>query len=86
MTGQLATEQATGELRRAALGLAVVTVVSRLAGFARGLVFVRAVGATDVGDTYTRANTGPQHRLRDGRRRRFGQQCGAGAGRPGRRG
>ena len=47
------------ELRRGALGLAVVTVLSRLAGFARGLVFVRAVGATDVGDTYTRANTVP---------------------------
>ncbi len=47
------------ELRRGAVGLAVVTVVSRLAGFARGLVFVRAVGATDVGDTYTRANTVP---------------------------
>ena len=28
-------------------------------GFARGIVFVRAVGATDVGDTYTRANTVP---------------------------
>jgi putative peptidoglycan lipid II flippase len=47
------------ELRRGAVGLAAVTAVSRLAGFARGLVFVRAVGATDVGDTYTRANTVP---------------------------
>jgi putative peptidoglycan lipid II flippase len=47
------------ELRRGAAGLAAVTVVSRLAGFARGLVFVRAVGATDVGDTYARANTVP---------------------------
>jgi putative peptidoglycan lipid II flippase len=47
------------ELRRGAVGLAAVTMVSRLAGFARGLVFVRAVGATDVGDTYTRANTVP---------------------------
>ena len=44
---------------RGAAALAVVTVLSRLAGFARGLVFVRAVGATDVGDTYTRANTVP---------------------------
>ncbi len=48
-----------GEVRRAATLLAVVTVASRGAGFIRGLVFVRAVGATDVGDTYTRANTVP---------------------------
>jgi putative peptidoglycan lipid II flippase len=47
------------DLRRAAGGLAVVTLLSRVAGFARGIVFVRAVGATDVGDTYTRANTVP---------------------------
>ncbi|MDX6214188.1 MAG: putative peptidoglycan lipid flippase [Frankiales bacterium] len=47
------------ELRRGAAGLAVMTIGSRLAGFARGLVFVRAVGATDVGDTYTRANSVP---------------------------
>ena len=46
-------------LHRAAGGLAAVTLLSRLAGFARGVVFVRAVGATDVGDTYTRANTVP---------------------------
>jgi putative peptidoglycan lipid II flippase len=52
-------DPSTSELRRGAAGLAIVTVVSRLAGFARGLVFVRAVGATDVGDTYARANTVP---------------------------
>ena len=53
------TEVTGHDVRRAAGGLAVVTLLSRLAGFARGIVFVRAVGATDVGDTYTRANTVP---------------------------
>lgn len=47
------------DLRKAAGALAAVTLLSRVAGFARGIVFVRAVGATDVGDTYTRANTVP---------------------------
>jgi putative peptidoglycan lipid II flippase len=47
------------DLRKAAGGLAGVTLVSRVVGFARGIVFVRTVGATDVGDTYTRANTVP---------------------------
>ncbi|BEP15977.1 lipid II flippase MurJ [Acidothermaceae bacterium B102] len=53
------TDPARPAVHRAAAGLAVVTLLSRLAGFARGVVFVRAVGATDVGDTYTRANTVP---------------------------
>ncbi|HET6214406.1 MAG TPA: lipid II flippase MurJ, partial [Micromonosporaceae bacterium] len=43
----------------AAALIAVLTVVSRIAGFARVLVFNWAVGATDLGDIYLAANTVP---------------------------
>jgi putative peptidoglycan lipid II flippase len=43
----------------AALLIAVLTVASRLAGFARTVVFVHLVGAHDLGDIYQSANTVP---------------------------
>jgi putative peptidoglycan lipid II flippase len=43
----------------AALLIAVLTVAARLAGFARTVVFVQAVGATNLGDIYQSANTVP---------------------------
>ncbi|MGY1604360.1 murein biosynthesis integral membrane protein MurJ [Geodermatophilus sp. SYSU D00815] len=43
----------------AAALIAVLTVLSRLAGFVRTLVFTNAVGADSTGDTYTAANTVP---------------------------
>ena len=43
----------------AAAVIAVFTVVVRLAGFARTLVFAGAVGTTDLGDIYQTANTIP---------------------------
>ncbi|MDR7274384.1 murein biosynthesis integral membrane protein MurJ [Catenuloplanes atrovinosus] len=43
----------------AAALIAVLTVVSRLAGFGRTTVFAWTVGATDLGDTYLAANTLP---------------------------
>lgn len=46
-------------LAGAAALISAVTVVSRLLGFARNLVFTNAVGITDVGDAYTWANTLP---------------------------
>jgi putative peptidoglycan lipid II flippase len=48
----------TGLAGAAAL-ISVVTVVSRLLGFVRTLVFGRAVGYAEVGDAYTLANTLP---------------------------
>lgn len=48
----------TGLAGAAAL-ISVVTVVSRLLGFARNLVFAGAVGAEAVGDAYNWANTLP---------------------------
>ena len=44
---------------RAAAQLTVLTMASRLAGFARMLVFVWAVGAATLGDIYSSANTVP---------------------------
>jgi putative peptidoglycan lipid II flippase len=44
---------------RAAAQIGGLTVASRAAGFARMLVFVAAVGATDLGDMYQTANTVP---------------------------
>jgi putative peptidoglycan lipid II flippase len=44
---------------RAAALIAALTVASRTAGFARVLVFVAAVGNTDLGDMYQTANTIP---------------------------
>lgn len=46
-------------LAGAAALISVVTIVSRLLGFARTLTFTSAVGATTVGDAYTWANTLP---------------------------
>jgi putative peptidoglycan lipid II flippase len=43
----------------AAALIAVLTVLSRLAGFGRTLVFTNAVGADSTGDTYTAANNVP---------------------------
>ncbi|MDP9795896.1 putative peptidoglycan lipid II flippase [Catenuloplanes nepalensis] len=43
----------------AAALIAVLTVVSRVAGFARTTVFAWTVGPTDLGDTYLAANTLP---------------------------
>ncbi len=43
----------------AAAVIAVLTVVTRLAGFIRTLVFAGAVGSTDLGDIYQTANTIP---------------------------
>jgi putative peptidoglycan lipid II flippase len=43
----------------AAALIAVLTVLARLAGFARTLVFTNAVGAGTTGDTYTAANNVP---------------------------
>src|SRR3712207_8431295 len=43
----------------AAALIAVLTVLARLAGFGRTLVFTNAVGADSTGDVYTAANTVP---------------------------
>jgi len=43
----------------AAALIAVITLLARLAGFGRNLVFARTVGTTCVGDTYVAANTLP---------------------------
>jgi putative peptidoglycan lipid II flippase len=43
----------------AALLIAALTVLSRLAGFARTIVFTNAVGADSTGDTYQAANNVP---------------------------
>jgi putative peptidoglycan lipid II flippase len=43
----------------AAAGIAIVTVLARLAGFGRTAVLGRAVGPTCVGDTYTAVNAIP---------------------------
>ncbi len=43
----------------AAVLIAVLTLLARLAGFGRNLVFARTVGTTCVGDTYVAANTLP---------------------------
>jgi murein biosynthesis integral membrane protein MurJ len=44
---------------RAAVLIAAVTIVARLAGFARLFVFARTVGPSCLGDTYFTANTVP---------------------------
>ncbi|HEX3900837.1 MAG TPA: lipid II flippase MurJ [Mycobacteriales bacterium] len=46
-------------IARAALLIAVVTVLARAAGFARVIVFARIVGPSCLGDTYFTANTVP---------------------------
>lgn len=50
---------ATRSLARAAAAIAVVTVLARIAGFARTAVFSRAVGTGCVGSVYQTANTIP---------------------------
>ena len=49
----------TGSLLGAALVIGVITLFSRLAGFARWLVFARTVGSGCLGDAYTTANQLP---------------------------
>jgi putative peptidoglycan lipid II flippase len=46
-------------IARAALLIAIVTVLARAAGFARVIVFARIVGPSCLGDTYFTANTVP---------------------------
>jgi putative peptidoglycan lipid II flippase len=53
-----ARQVARGVAGAAAL-IAALTVLARLAGFGRTLVFTNAVGADSTGDTYTAANTVP---------------------------
>lgn len=48
-----------GELTRQARTIAVLTAASRVAGFARTLVFAATVGATAVGSIYQSTNTVP---------------------------
>jgi putative peptidoglycan lipid II flippase len=50
---------ATAQIAGAAVLIAVLTVASRLAGFARIVVFSGAVGQTHLGDAYQAANTIP---------------------------
>ena len=49
----------TRRIAGAAALIAVLTVVARVAGFGRTMVFAWAVGDTDLGDTYVVANTIP---------------------------
>ena len=49
----------TGSLLGAALVIGMITAFSRLAGFARWLVFARTVGSGCLGDAYTTANQLP---------------------------
>ncbi len=58
MTGPGLSTVAKGVGAAAAL-IAVITLLARLAGFGRNLVFARTVGTTCVGDTYVAANTVP---------------------------
>ena len=58
MTSPRVRAVATGIGAAAAL-IAVLTLLARLAGFGRNLVFARTVGTTCVGDTYVAANTVP---------------------------
>ena len=55
MTGRRVGQGVAG----AAALIAVLTVLARLAGFGRTLVFTNAVGAGSTGDTYTAANNVP---------------------------
>jgi putative peptidoglycan lipid II flippase len=58
VTAGTARRAATGVAGAAAL-IAVLTVLARLAGFGRTLVFTNAVGTGSTGDTYVAANTVP---------------------------
>jgi len=57
LTGRL--RRRTGSLLSAALVIGLITLFSRLAGFARWLVFARTVGSGCLGDAYTTANQLP---------------------------
>ncbi|HVW80451.1 MAG TPA: lipid II flippase MurJ [Mycobacteriales bacterium] len=64
MTDEVSLEELTPPTRgfstaRAAMLIAAVTVLARLAGFARIIVFARTVGPSCLGDTYFTANTVP---------------------------
>ncbi|MDQ3733904.1 MAG: MATE family efflux transporter [Actinomycetota bacterium] len=58
MTSPRVRTVATGVGAAAAL-IAVLTLLARLAGLGRNLVFARTVGTTCIGDTYVAANTVP---------------------------
>lgn len=58
VTGPRLRTVATG-VGAAAVLIAVLTLLARLAGLGRNLVFARTVGTTCVGDTYVAANTVP---------------------------
>ncbi|WP_029432561.1 murein biosynthesis integral membrane protein MurJ [Blastococcus sp. URHD0036] len=55
----MTSRQAARGVAGAAALIAVLTVLARLAGFGRTVVFTNAVGAGTTGDTYTAANTVP---------------------------
>lgn len=59
LRSMLARRLLIGTVARAALLIAVLTVVARLAGFGRIVVFGRTVGPTCLGDTYQAVNTVP---------------------------
>ena len=56
---EAADPERTNAVARAAILVAVVTVVARLVGFARVFVFARSVGPSCLGDTYFTANAIP---------------------------
>ncbi|MGZ4641791.1 MAG: murein biosynthesis integral membrane protein MurJ [Blastococcus sp.] len=55
----MSTRQLGRGVAGAAAMIAALTLLARLAGFGRTLVFTNAVGADSTGDTYTTANTVP---------------------------
>ena len=57
--GRAAPRRVVQGVAGAAALIAALTVLSRLAGFGRTLVFTNAVGADSTGDTYTAANNVP---------------------------
>ena len=59
MSGRRLVQGLAGSLAGAAALIAVLTLLARLAGFGRTLVFTNAVGADSTGDTYLAANSVP---------------------------
>lgn len=59
MGSPVTTSSVGTSVARAAAVIAVATLLSRIAGFARTLVFSHSVGATGVGDVYQTVNTLP---------------------------
>ena len=55
----MSTRQVVRGVAGAAALIAVLTLLARLAGFGRTLVFTNTVGADSTGDTYQAANTVP---------------------------